>query len=347
MTKKSHRSRTTRAAGQQRIRILRWLLLLALVAVAVFAFIGGCDSDLLPWKTPAAEQPGGDEGAGNGEGADNGAGGGDPADDPANGSADGSDPSDGSTTGPGSDREPVVRAGYEEILAAVQGLSTERVGFGPGNAVDERNRPLSAISYETKYGSYGLTALTDDPGVIYLTFDQGYENGYTAPILDTLREKGVTATFFLTLSYAERNPDLVRRMIDEGHVLGNHSAAHPSLPSLGVQEAIDDTMKMHDYIADNYGIEMRLYRPPSGEFSPASLKIVSMLGYENVFWSFAYVDWKTDEQPDPADAYRRITEKTHEGAIYLLHSVSATNAAVLGDVIDYWQGQGCEVRAYR
>ena len=240
---------------------------------------------------------------------------------------------------------PILRPGYEEILAAVAGLSTEPSGFGPGNATDENNRPLSALSYETKYGQYGLTALTDDEGVVYLTFDQGYENGYTTPILDILKEKNVTATFFVTMSYAEKNPELVARMLEEGHVIGNHSNTHPSMPKLSVQDSIDEILSLHDYILDTYGYEMRLFRPPMGEFSVTSLEIARLLGYQSIFWSFAYVDWETDNQPDPAAAYERITSRTHEGAIYLLHSVSATNAAILGEVIDFWHSNGYEVKA--
>lgn len=245
------------------------------------------------------------------------------------------------------EKPPIVRAGYEEILAAVAGLSTESSGFGPGNATDENNRPLSALSYETKYRDYGLVALTDDDGIIYLTFDQGYENGYTTPILDILQEKNVRATFFVTMSYAKKNPELIKRMLNEGHVIANHSNTHPSMPKLSVQDAIDEIMSLHDYILDTYGYEMTLFRPPSGEFSVTSLEIARLLGYQNVFWSFAYVDWETNNQPDPTVAYERITSKTHDGAIYLLHSVSATNASILGDVIDYWHSKGYEVKAYQ
>lgn len=242
---------------------------------------------------------------------------------------------------------PIARAGYEEILAAVAGLPTEPSGFGPGNATDEKNRPLSAMSYETKYGEYGLVALTDEEGVVHLTFDQGYENGYTASILDTLKEKNVTATFFVTMSYAKKNPELVARMLNEGHVIGNHSNTHPSMPSLSVQESIDEILSLQEYIQDTYDYQMTLFRPPMGEFSVTSLEIARLLGYQSVFWSFAYVDWKTDDQPDPAAAFERITSATHDGAIYLLHSVSSTNAAILGDVIDYWQSEGYQVKAYQ
>ncbi|PKM84241.1 MAG: polysaccharide deacetylase [Firmicutes bacterium HGW-Firmicutes-11] len=245
------------------------------------------------------------------------------------------------------EKPPIVRAGYEEILAAVAGLSTESSGFGPGNSTDENNRPLSALSYEAKYGEYGLIAMTDDDGVIYLTFDQGYENGYTTPILDILKEKNVRATFFVTMSYAKKNPELIKRMLNEGHVIGNHSNTHPSMPTLSVQDCINEIMSLHDYILDTYGYEMTLFRPPSGEFSITSLEIARLLGYQNVFWSFAYVDWETDNQPEPTAAYERITSKTHDGAIYLLHSVSSTNATILGDVIDYWQSNGFEVKAYQ
>jgi peptidoglycan-N-acetylmuramic acid deacetylase len=236
---------------------------------------------------------------------------------------------------------------YEEILAAVKGLSTELKGFGAGVTTDKNNRPLSALQYQATYGKYSLIALTDEKGIIYLTIDEGYENGYTPRILDILKEKNVTATFFVTMDYAKQNPQLIKRMINEGHVIGNHSTTHRSMPALSVKECIDEIMTVHNYVLENYGYKMTLFRPPMGEFSPTSLTVAKMLNYRNIFWSFAYVDWQTDKQPEANTAYKQITSKTHDGAIYLLHAVSSTNTAVLSDVLDYWHAKGYTVRAYR
>ena len=176
---------------------------------------------------------------------------------------------------------------------------------------------------------------------IYLTFDEGYENGYTADILDTLKEKGVHAVFFVTLPYVKAQPDLVQRMIDEGHTVGNHSNKHITYPSLSLEEAKEDLMSLHQYMLDTYQYKMSVFRFPEGNFSEQTLALVQSCGYKSLFWSFAYQDWYTDNQPNPSDALNSMLNKAHPGAIYLLlHAVSSTNAQVLGDFIDGMQEKG-------
>lgn len=221
-----------------------------------------------------------------------------------------------------------------------QGLDTQKLGWGPGGPVDENNRPDGATVYQEKYGQYAADFIRENSPNIYLTFDEGYENGYTDDILDTLKEKGVQAVFFVTMPYVQSEPELVQRMIDEGHIVGNHSVNHPSFPDLSAEECQQEIMELHDYVKENFGYEMSLFRFPMGEFSEADLKVVQDLGYRSVFWSFAYRDWLVDEQPDPQEAIATIEGKCHPGAIYLLHAVSATNAQVLGQVIDDLRTQG-------
>lgn len=213
-------------------------------------------------------------------------------------------------------------------------------GYGQGCRYDGQNRPIGAVEFNQQYGGYDACALSGDSRYILLTFDQGYENGYTAQILDTLKEKNVKAIFFLTGDYARKETALVQRMVDEGHVLGNHGMTHASMPKLEEAALEEEIMSLHRYVQDIYGYEMQYLRPPCGEYSEASLAAAQRLGYKTVFWSFAYVDWLVDQQPDPAQAYSRMTEAAHGGGIYLLHSVSATNCAVLGDVIDSLRQQG-------
>ena len=213
-------------------------------------------------------------------------------------------------------------------------------GYGQGCRYDTENRPVGAVEFNAQYGGYDACALSGDDRYILLTFDQGYENGYTAQILDTLKEKNVKAIFFLTGDYAKKETALVQRMVDEGHVLGNHGMTHASMPRLDRAGLEEEIMSLHDYVLDTYGYEMQYLRPPCGEYSEETLAAVQALGYKTVFWSFAYVDWLTDQQPDPAQAYSRMTQAAHGGGIYLLHSVSATNCAVLGDVIDSLRQQG-------
>ena len=217
------------------------------------------------------------------------------------------------------------------------------IGYGQGMACDSLNRPLDAISFNERYGGYDACALSKDEKRIIITFDQGYENGYTAKILDTLKEKGVSAIFFLTGDYAKKEEALVKRMIAEGHTLGNHGMTHASLPSLSHEKAVEEIMSLHEYVLNNYGYEMQYFRFPCGEYSEAALEAVQECGYKTLFWSFAYVDWKTDSQPDPAEGFKKLTESAHPGEILLLHSVSATNAGILGDVIDNLRQQGFKV----
>lgn len=219
-------------------------------------------------------------------------------------------------------------------------LSTDKVGYGQGVQLDDKNRPTGALEFNDKYGELGAKAIDEDNKNITLTFDQGYENGYTAKILDTLKEKNVKATFFLLKDYAERNPELVKRMIDEGHIVGNHSVTHRSMPELNEEECEKEILDMHKYIKDEFGYEMTQFRPPMGEFSEFSLGVTNNCGYETVLWSYAYADWDVDNQPEPQEALKKLNDSLHNGAIYLLHSVSSTNAEILGDFIDYAVGQG-------
>lgn len=236
----------------------------------------------------------------------------------------------------------------EQVNGDFASYSTENVPFGFGKEVDENNRPTGLQWYINKFGKYAVDFMQPESNYIFLTFDEGYENGYTAQILDTLKEKGVKATFFVTLPYAKDNPELVRRMIDEGHVVGNHSATHPSdgLATLSVDKQLEELTRVHEYVRDNYNYEMYLFRFPTGAFSEQSLAIVQSLGYRSVFWSFAHRDWYTDDQPDVAESLKYAVDRAHGGAIYLLHAVSSTNTAMLGDFIDQCRAKGFEFGYY-
>lgn len=218
-----------------------------------------------------------------------------------------------------------------------------KIGYGQGTAVDGKNRPVDAAEFNSRYGDYDACALSEDDKRIIITFDQGYENGYTEKILDTLKEKNATAIFFLTGDYAKKETALVRRMIDEGHILGNHGMTHASLPDLSADEAREEIMSLHNFVLDEYGYEMKFFRCPCGEYSESALETIQGCGYTTLFWSFAYVDWKTDSQPLPGEGFEKLTKSAHGGEILLLHSVSSTNAEILGDVIDNFRAQGYEV----
>lgn len=227
--------------------------------------------------------------------------------------------------------------------AAAYAADTTKIGYGQGLAVDGENRPTDALAFNERYGSLGAYALSPDRERILLTFDQGYENGYTPVILDTLKEKGAKAIFFLTGDYAMKEPELVERMIAEGHILGNHGMTHASLPTLSDSKACEEILSLHNYVLNNYGYEMQYFRPPCGEYSERALEIVQDCGYKTVFWSSAYVDWKTDDQPSPEEGIQKLSGAAHGGEILLLHSVSSTNAQILGELIDQFRAKGYKV----
>ena len=249
---------------------------------------------------------------------------------------------DGVVTGTG-DTSITSEAAFASSYIDSMALKTEKIGWGLGKERDSENRPTDAVSAEKKYASLGARFLAKD-GTICLTFDEGYENGYTAMILDTLKEKGVKAVFFVTYDYCRTAPELVQRMIDEGHTVGNHTWSHPSMPDITQKEVWSEVTKLHDYVKREFGYEMTLFRFPKGEFSEQTLDDVHNLGYTSLFWSFAYADWDPDKQSDAAEALARIEGSTHSG-IYLLHAVSSTNAEILDTLIDYWRDNGYSVGA--
>ncbi len=228
------------------------------------------------------------------------------------------------------------------FTASAEALDNTCRGYGQGRETDENNRPTGAAMFNDELGKYGCYAMLDEDKKIHLTFDQGYENGYTSSILDTLKNKNIKAVFFLTGDYARRNEDLVRRMIDEGHIIGNHGMKHASLPKLSEEEAREEIMSLHEFVKEKYNYEMTFFRPPCGEYSEQSMAQVQKLGYKTLLWSFAYPDWDVNNQPAPDEAFDRITKAAHGGEICLLHSVSSTNAEILPRVIDELTAQGYE-----
>ena len=178
--------------------------------------------------------------------------------------------------------------------------------------------------------------------VIYLTFDAGYENGCTAKILDTLKDHQVPAAFFLVGNYIEKNADLVRRMIEEGHIVGNHTMHHYDMSKLSEKDAFSrELTDLETLFRDTTGKELpKYYRPPQGIYSEDNLAMAKELGYRTVFWSLAYVDWNNDAQPTAETAFGKLLPRTHNGAVVLLHSTSQTNAAILDELLTRWEEMG-------
>ncbi|WP_261134578.1 delta-lactam-biosynthetic de-N-acetylase [Bacillus sp. Marseille-Q3570] len=176
---------------------------------------------------------------------------------------------------------------------------------------------------------------------LYLTFDNGYENGYTEKVLDVLKTKKVPAAFFVTGHFLNDQSDLVKRMVNEGHIVGNHSWHHPDLTAVSDERLKEELKKVKDKYEELTGRKDMMYlRPPRGVFSERTLALSEQEGYTNVFWSLAYVDWITNKQKGADHAYRSIMKQVHPGSILLLHSVSKDNAEALGRVIDDLRKQG-------
>lgn len=212
------------------------------------------------------------------------------------------------------------------------GLSFRQEGAPPiGNAGKNQLR-----QYQAAY--IGNT----NEKVLYLTFDAGYENGCTAKILDTLKEKQVPAAFFLVGNYIRQSPDLVRRMVAEGHTVGNHTMHHYDMSRLSDKAAFSKELTdLEALYKETVGQELpKFYRPPQGIYSEENLKMAQELGYKTLFWSLAYVDWNNDAQPTKEAAFAKLLPRTHNGAVVLLHSTSKTNAEILGELIDKWKAMG-------
>ncbi len=178
--------------------------------------------------------------------------------------------------------------------------------------------------------------------VLYLTFDCGYENGYTAQILDALKAHSAPAAFFVVGHMVESAPDLVRRMAEEGHIVGNHTFHHPDMSAISDEAAFQAELSALEtlYQETTGQVMPRFYRPPQGKYSEENLRQAQALGYRTVFWSLAYVDWYADDQPSREEAFSKLIPRVHNGAIVLLHSTSATNAEILDELLTRWEEMG-------
>ncbi len=223
--------------------------------------------------------------------------------------------------------------GKEQALeTGAWGLSFQREGEAPvGNADKE-----SLAKFDTVF-------LGDEKEKrIYLTFDAGYENGNTEQILQTLEKHRVPAAFFLVGNYLEQNGELVRKMLDGGHIVGNHTYHHYNMSQISEKEAfrkeLEDLEQLYTQVT---GQEMqKYYRPPQGCYSQENLQMAQELGYKTVFWSLAYVDWQNDKQPTEEEAFAKLIPRIHNGAVVLLHSTSSTNARILDELLSKWETMG-------
>ena len=206
----------------------------------------------------------------------------------------------------------------------------------------ENAPPIAPASAEQLWRYDGVYLGDTQEKVIYLTFDAGYENGCTEKILDTLKKHEVSAAFFLVGNYIEKNADLVRRMVSEGHIVGNHTMHHPDMSRLTRKEDFAAELTgLETLFKETTGKELpKYYRPPQGIYSEENLKMAKELGYRTVFWSLAYADWNNDSQPTKEQAFEKLLPRIHNGAVVLLHSTSKTNAEILDELLTKWKEMG-------
>ncbi len=205
--------------------------------------------------------------------------------------------------------------------------------------------PCSEPDFLKKYNDYYLGS--PDEKVIYLTFDAGFENGNMPKILDTLKKHKTPAAFFLTGHYLKTQPDLIRRMVEEGHLVCNHSNHHPNMAAMtDYTKFKEELTSVEDMFRQITGKEMpKYFRPPQGKFSETTLKYAQEMGYTTVFWSFAYRDWLVNDQPQPGAAISLIMQRTHPGEIALIHATSKTNADILDEVLTRWESMGYQLKS--
>ena len=229
--------------------------------------------------------------------------------------------------------KPLPPEGWDlELTSEDWGLSFREPGTQPvGNASAQ-----DLAWYDAYYVG------NDSNKIIYLTFDCGYENGNTEPILDALKKHDVQATFFVVGHFLETAPDMAKRMVEDGHAVGNHTYHHPDMSTISDKKIFQQEM---DDVADLFreitGTELSMYyRPPQGKCNTENIKMAQELGYSTVFWSLAYVDWNQDDQPSHKEALDKLTARIHPGAIVLLHNTSQTNGEILDELLTKWEDMG-------
>lgn len=231
----------------------------------------------------------------------------------------------------------------KETSASVQsaswGLSFQEEGKRPaGNAM---------IDDLKQYNAY--YASDTDEKILYLTFDAGYENGNTPAILEALKKHQAPAVFFAVGNFIKDNPDLIKRMITEGHIVGNHTMTHPDMSQISSMESFQKELEgVEELYTSVTGEPMtKFYRPPRGVYSTENLSMAKELGYSTFFWSLAYVDWIQEQQPSKEEAFQKLIPRIHPGAIVLLHNTSSTNAAILDELLTRWEEMGYQFHSIK
>lgn len=226
----------------------------------------------------------------------------------------------------------------------IESLDNKKIGWGIKRNDNHEQPDVGNVNRKILDKYQGLYMGNKEQKLVYLTFDLGYEAGYTPKILEVLKQNEVKATFFITAHYVNTQPDLVKQMIDEGHIIGNHTVNHKSMPSCSLETIKKEVMDLHSAIYDKFGYEMKFIRPPKGEYSERTVAYTNTLGYTSVMWSFGYDDWDEKKQGREEYGKKKILDNVHNGEIMLLHATSKDNANILDDVIKEIKNMGYEFR---
>lgn len=226
----------------------------------------------------------------------------------------------------------------------IESLDNKKIGWGIKRNDNHEQPDVGNVNRKILDKYQGLYMGNKEQKLVYLTFDLGYEAGYTPKILEVLKQNEVKATFFITAHYVNTQPDLVKQMIDEGHIIGNHTVNHKSMPSCSLETIKKEVMDLHSAIYDKFGYEMKFIRPPKGEYSERTVAYTNTLGYTSVMWSFGYDDWDEKKQGREEYGKKKILDNVHNGEIILLHATSKDNANILDDVIKEIKNMGYEFR---
>lgn len=232
-----------------------------------------------------------------------------------------------------------------EIVTNSSTVSNQKIGWGIKRNDNHEQPDVGSNNKKVLEENKGICLGNKEKKNIYLTFDEGYEAGYTPQLLNTLKENQVKATFFITAHFVNTQPDLVQQMIEEGHIIGNHTVNHKSMPELTEDKIKTEVMDLHQVINEKFNYEMKYIRPPKGEYSEKTLQVTNQLGYTTVMWSFAYEDWNEDKQPDEQSAKKKVLDNLHNGEIMLLHGNSKTNTNILDSVIKEAKNMGYEFKS--
>ena len=214
---------------------------------------------------------------------------------------------------------------------------------------EEGKRPVGNASIEELQQYDAYYAQDTDEKNIYLTFDCGYENGNTEIILDALKKHNAPATFFVVGNFLSTSPEIVKRMISDGHIVGNHSYHHPDMSQISSMESFQNELEGVEALYTSVTGEpmTKFYRPPRGVYSTENLSMAKELGYSTFFWSLAYVDWIQEQQPSKEEAFQKLIPRIHPGAIVLLHNTSSTNAAILDELLTRWEEMGYQFHSIK